>query len=91
MYLRPCVKVHQPFFIALTEHNALSLVEVNVILVDIRGYDTMGEITVLTLAALGGYAVIRSPQVNALRQRRAASTSSPRSSRQTVGSNNRYT
>ena len=31
------------------------------------------------------------PQVNALRQRRAASTSSPRSNRQTVGSNSRYT
>ncbi|MBK8048969.1 MAG: DUF4040 domain-containing protein [Anaerolineales bacterium] len=60
-----------PYFIA----NSLPLGQganvVNVILVDIRGYDTMGEITVLTLAALGGYAVIRSPQVSALRQRLA--------------------
>jgi hypothetical protein len=35
---------------------------VNVILVDIRGYDTLGEITVLGLAALGGFAVLRGPQ-----------------------------
>ena len=42
---------------------------VNVILVDIRGYDTMGEITVLGVAALGGYALLRSPQLHALRQR----------------------
>lgn len=45
---------------------------VNVILVDIRGYDTLGEITVLGLAALGGYAVLRSPQLHALRRRIAA-------------------
>lgn len=42
---------------------------VNVILVDFRGYDTMGEITVLGVAALGGYALLRSPQLHALRQR----------------------
>lgn len=42
---------------------------VNVILVDIRGYDTMGEITVLGVAALGGYALLRSPQLHALRRR----------------------
>jgi multicomponent Na+:H+ antiporter subunit A len=42
---------------------------VNVILVDIRGYDTMGEITVLGVAALGGYALLRSPQLDTLRQR----------------------
>ena len=42
---------------------------VNVILVDFRGYDTMGEITVLALAALGGYALLRSTQMHALRQR----------------------
>jgi len=45
---------------------------VNVILVDIRGYDTLGEITVLGLAALGGYAVLRSPQLHALRRKIAA-------------------
>jgi multicomponent Na+:H+ antiporter subunit A len=32
---------------------------VNVIVVDFRGYDTMGEITVLTIAAIGVYTVIR--------------------------------
>ena len=42
---------------------------VNVILVDFRGYDTMGEITVLALAALGGYALLRSTQMHALRRR----------------------
>lgn len=33
---------------------------VNVILVDFRGIDTLGEITVLAIAALGGYALLRS-------------------------------
>ncbi len=42
---------------------------VNVILVDIRGYDTLGEITVLGLAAIGGYAVLRSPQLHVLRRK----------------------
>jgi multicomponent Na+:H+ antiporter subunit A len=32
---------------------------VNVILVDFRGFDTMGEITVLTLAAIGVYTLLR--------------------------------
>ncbi|HSF30735.1 MAG TPA: hydrogen gas-evolving membrane-bound hydrogenase subunit E [Candidatus Tectomicrobia bacterium] len=32
---------------------------VNVIVVDFRGYDTMGEITVLALAAIGVYALIK--------------------------------
>ncbi len=37
---------------------------VNVILVDFRGFDTMGEITVLALAALGGYALLHAPRVH---------------------------
>ena len=37
---------------------------VNVILVDFRAFDTMGEITVLALAALGGYALLNAPRVN---------------------------
>ncbi len=61
-----------PYFLA----NALPIGQggnvVNVILVDIRGYDTLGEITVLGLAALGGYAVLRSPELQALRRRIAA-------------------
>ena len=36
---------------------------VNVILVDFRGFDTMGEITVLAIAALGGYALLRSARL----------------------------
>ena len=32
---------------------------VNVIVVDFRGYDTMGEITVLTIAAIGVYTLIK--------------------------------
>ena len=32
---------------------------VNVILVDFRGFDTLGEITVLSIAALGAYALIK--------------------------------
>jgi multicomponent Na+:H+ antiporter subunit A len=60
-----------PYFLA----NALPIGQggnvVNVILVDIRGYDTLGEITVLGLAALGGYAVLRSPQLHALRRQLA--------------------
>lgn len=35
---------------------------VNVILVDFRGLDTMGEITVLTIAALGVYVLMRMPR-----------------------------
>jgi multicomponent Na+:H+ antiporter subunit A len=40
---------------------------VNVILVDFRGYDTLGEITVLAIAAVGGFALLRAPRMKALR------------------------
>ena len=30
------------------------------ILVDFRGFDTLGEITVLAIAAVGGYSILRS-------------------------------
>ena len=40
---------------------------VNVILVDFRSFDTLGEITVLAIAAMGGYALLRTPR---LRDRR---------------------
>lgn len=36
---------------------------VNVILVDFRAFDTMGEVTVLAIAALGGYALLHAPRV----------------------------
>jgi len=38
---------------------------VNVILVDFRGIDTMGEITVLTIAAIGVYVLMRMPRKRA--------------------------
>jgi multicomponent Na+:H+ antiporter subunit A len=38
---------------------------VNVILVDFRGIDTMGEITVLTIAAIGVFVLMRMPRRNA--------------------------
>ena len=41
---------------------------VNVILVDFRGYDTLGEITVLAIAALGGFALLRAPRMKALHE-----------------------
>lgn len=39
---------------------------VNVILVDFRAFDTLGEITVLAVAALGGYALLRAPAARLL-------------------------
>jgi hypothetical protein len=36
---------------------------VNVILVDFRGFDTLGEITVLTIAAIGGYGLLRASRL----------------------------
>ncbi|MFC4260342.1 monovalent cation/H+ antiporter subunit A [Marinobacter lacisalsi] len=38
---------------------------VNVILVDFRGFDTLGEITVLAIAALGIYAMLRNRELQA--------------------------
>jgi multicomponent Na+:H+ antiporter subunit A len=40
---------------------------VNVILVDFRGYDTLGEITVLAIAAVGAVAILRAPNMERLR------------------------
>ncbi|MCB0045595.1 MAG: DUF4040 domain-containing protein [Caldilineaceae bacterium] len=42
---------------------------VNVILVDFRGFDTLGEIVVLATAALGGFALLRAPRLTSLRRR----------------------
>jgi multicomponent Na+:H+ antiporter subunit A len=39
---------------------------VNVILVDFRGFDTLGEITVLAIAAIGGYALLRASRLRPL-------------------------
>ncbi len=58
--------VSQPFFPVIGDYflyNSVPLAHganiVNVILVDFRGFDTYGEITVLGIAAIGGYAVLR--------------------------------
>jgi multicomponent Na+:H+ antiporter subunit A len=47
---------------------------VNVILVDFRGFDTWGEITVLTIAGLGVYALLR-PRAGTRRSDSSASQS----------------
>jgi len=53
---------------------------VNVILVDFRGVDTMGEITVLTIAAIGVYVLMRmprqkTPETSAAREEEAPASS----------------
>ena len=52
----------QPSIASYFNENALHLAHgrniVNVILVDFRGFDTMGEITVLGLSAIGAYALL---------------------------------
>jgi multicomponent Na+:H+ antiporter subunit A len=50
------------FYLANSLSQAHGANVVNVILVDFRGFDTMGEITVLAIAALGGYALLRAPR-----------------------------
>ena len=44
---------------------------VNVILVDFRGFDTLGEMTVLAIAAVGGFALLRAPGMAALQRKLA--------------------
>jgi multicomponent K+:H+ antiporter subunit A len=57
--------IRRPFDSISTYHAARSLPDggggnvVNVILVDFRGYDTLGEITVLAAAAIGVVALIQ--------------------------------
>jgi multicomponent Na+:H+ antiporter subunit A len=58
--------VSEPFFPPIGDYFLLNAVGlghggnvVNVILVDFRGFDTFGEIVVLGVAAVGGYAVFR--------------------------------
>lgn len=56
------VQFYSPISTYFTE-NSLQMAHgrniVNVILVDFRGMDTLGEITVLAVAALGVYALIK--------------------------------
>lgn len=48
-----------PFFIENTEKIAHSKNVVNTILIDFRGFDTLGEITVIGLAAIGVLAIVQ--------------------------------
>lgn len=54
---KPGVVSH--FFLENSKELAGGSNVVNVILVDFRGFDTLGEITVLAIAALGAYALIK--------------------------------
>ncbi|MFP4320868.1 MAG: putative monovalent cation/H+ antiporter subunit A [Anaerolineales bacterium] len=56
---RPFESRLSPFFAENAYLEAHGRNVVNVILVDFRGFDTMGEITVLALAALGVFALLR--------------------------------
>jgi multicomponent K+:H+ antiporter subunit A len=59
MLTRPSPQSISPFFLekALSEGGGTNVV--NVMLVDFRGFDTMGEITVLAIVALTVYALLR--------------------------------
>lgn len=66
--------VEQSLFTSISDYFSLNAVPaahggniVNVILVDFRGFDTMGEITVLSLAAIGGYALLRASRLRLAR------------------------
>ncbi|MBN2548887.1 MAG: putative monovalent cation/H+ antiporter subunit A [Anaerolineales bacterium] len=70
VYSYPLMPQLTPFFI----ENSLALAKgrnvVNVILVDFRGFDTLGEITVLGTAAIGVYSLIRLTSPRAKQQAR---------------------
>ncbi|MBV2207567.1 MAG: DUF4040 domain-containing protein, partial [Pseudomonas sp.] len=56
---RPAVDGIAPFFVQQSQPQGGGLNVVNVILVDFRGFDTFGEITVLGIVALTVYALLR--------------------------------
>ncbi|WP_166268086.1 monovalent cation/H+ antiporter subunit A [Marinobacter caseinilyticus] len=58
MLTRPFTSISE-FFLANSKSGGGGTNVVNVILVDFRGFDTLGEITVLAIAALGIYAMLR--------------------------------
>lgn len=55
----PSESLLAPFFLANSQSQAFGNNVVNVILVDFRGLDTLGEITVLAVASIGVYALLR--------------------------------
>lgn len=69
------VAIGNPYAPSISDYFSLNSVPaahganiVNVILVDFRGFDTMGEITVLAIAAVGGYALLRASRLRRLPQ-----------------------
>ncbi|MBZ0292850.1 MAG: putative monovalent cation/H+ antiporter subunit A [Anaerolineae bacterium] len=56
---RPLLSKLSDFFVANSYTEAKGHNIVNVILVDFRGFDTLGEITVLSIAAIGVYALLK--------------------------------
>jgi len=64
------LSVEGPFLPSIADFFLLNSVDaahggniVNVIIVDFRGFDTLGEITVLIIAALGGYGLLRATRL----------------------------
>ncbi|MBX3047910.1 MAG: DUF4040 domain-containing protein [Anaerolineales bacterium] len=59
----------RPFFATISDYFSLNVLAahggniVNVILVDFRAMDTLGEISVMVVAALGGYALLRASRL----------------------------
>jgi NADH:ubiquinone oxidoreductase subunit 5 (subunit L)/multisubunit Na+/H+ antiporter MnhA subunit len=74
------INAHSPYFSDITDFFMRESLPgghgsnvVNVILVDFRGFDTMGEISVLAIAAVGGYALLRAHRLRNRRPPREAS------------------
>ena len=66
------VGASDPFAPSISDYFSLNAIPgghganiVNVILVDFRAYDTLGEITVLAIAAVGGYGLLRASRLRA--------------------------
>jgi len=64
------VGASEPFAPPISEYFLLNAIPgghganvVNVIIVDFRAYDTIGEITVLAIAAIGGYGLLRASRL----------------------------
>lgn len=75
--------VEAPFLPAISDYFLRNSVEaahggnvVNVILVDFRGFDTLGEISVLAIAAVGGYGLLRASRLRPIAPSPAKSSSS---------------
>ncbi|WP_404364082.1 monovalent cation/H+ antiporter subunit A [Marinobacter sp.] len=64
MLTRPFTSISD-FFLANSKPGGGGTNVVNVILVDFRGFDTLGEITVLAIAALGVFAMLRGVKLTA--------------------------